>query len=133
MQKSELSRTGGCANGQQAIQCIQQRGGPLALGHIDIHQGADLVGQTDIGGEQENRDVRFGLAHPPGDLAAMHSGHGIVEDDRIYGLVRKQFEAGMAILGGQDAIAGALQKDLSDVQANYFIVHAQNQMRFVVH
>ena len=84
----------------------------------------DFLREADIGGEQENGHLGLGLTHFPGDFAAVHSGHGVVEDDGFDGLGGEEFQAGVAVGGGEDLVAGTFEQDLADPQANDFVVHA---------
>ena len=66
----------------------------------------------------------LGLAHFSGDFAAVHSGHGVVEDDNVDGMAGEDLQARIAIDGGEDLVACPLQKDLPDAQPNYLIINA---------
>jgi len=108
---------------EERVQVLEKRGGAFAFGHIDIDHGADFGGKADVGGEQKYGDVRLGPAHLLGYFAAVHSRHGVIEDDRVDGVGGEEFEAGASVCGGEDLVAGALQQDLADAQSDDLIVH----------
>ena len=57
------------------------------------------------------------LAHSGGNFSAVHSGHGVVEDDGFDGVVVEDSEAGGTIERGEDFVAGALEDQLANLQA----------------
>jgi hypothetical protein len=112
--------------GEQVAQLIEEGGRSLALGHVYVHQRTDLVGQADVGGEKEDGNFRLGLAHLLRDVAAMHSRHGIVEDDGIDGLGGEQLDAGVAVGGSEDLVAGPFEEDLPHTETDDLVVNTKN-------
>ena len=86
------------------------------------------AGRAGVGGEHEDGDFGFDLAHAFGDLAAVHAGHGVVEDDGFDGLGGEEVEAGGAVECGEDAIAGSLEQHAAHVEADSFVIDAQDEM-----
>jgi hypothetical protein len=119
--------------GEQVAQLIEEGGRSLALGHVDVYQRADLVGQADVSGEEEDGNFRLGLAHFFCDIAAVHSRHGVVEDDGIDGLGGEQLDAGVAVGGSEDLVAGPFEEDLPNAETYDFVVDAKDQMDLSFH
>ena len=118
---------------EQVAQIVEQGGRSLALGHVEVGQRGDPGGEIDVGGEQQDRNFGLDLAHLPGDLTTMHAGHGVVQDDGIDGMGGEEFQAGGAVGGDEHPVSGAFQKDLPDAETDGFVVHAEDQMRSVLH
>jgi hypothetical protein len=118
---------------EQVAQLAEERRRAFSLGHIDIDQGADLIGETYVCREEKNRDVGLGLAHLSGDLSAMHAGHGVVEDDSLDWVFGEDLEAGLAVGRGEHLIAGAFEEDFAHTQADDLIVYAQYKMAPMFH
>jgi hypothetical protein len=114
--------------GQDAFEVGEKGWGAFALGHVDIDEGGDLGGEADVGGEEKYGDGGFAAAHVGGDVATVHAGHGVVEDDGVDGVGVEELEAGGAVGGGEDAVTGALEEDAADLEANLFVVDAEHEI-----
>jgi hypothetical protein len=112
---------------EQAIELFEKRGCSFTLGHINVNQSGYFGGKADVGREKNNGDVRLESAHASGDLSAVHAGHGEVEDDGLDGVLLKEREAGLAVHGGEDFVAGALEKELAHVETDTFIVYTEHK------
>ncbi len=118
---------------QKAFQFLEEHGSSFPLGHIKIDQGGDFNGQADVGGEKKDRDAGFDLAHPEGDFAAVHAGHGIVQDDGFNRLALEEGQSGGAVESGQNAVACAFKEKLSDLKPDEFVIDTENKMGIPFH
>jgi hypothetical protein len=118
---------------KQGAEFLQKQGCALAFGHVEVDERCDFDGQADVGGEKQDGNFGFDLPHSGCDLAAVHSGHGVVEDDGVNWLLGKDFETGGAVEGGENAVAGTFQKNLSDLKADLFVIDAKDEMGFLLH
>jgi hypothetical protein len=69
----------------------------------------------------------------PGDLTAVHSRHGVVEDYDLDWLDAKDFQSGRPVQCRQDLVAGPFEQDLAHLKADEFVVDAKHQMRVSFH
>jgi hypothetical protein len=56
----------------------------------------------------------------------MHSRHGVVEDDGIDGLGGEQLDAGVAVGGSEDLVAGPFEEDLPHTETDDLVVNTKN-------
>jgi hypothetical protein len=118
---------------KQATQLLQKYRGSLAFGHIEIDQGGNFSGKTDIGGEQEDRNMRFGLPHSGSNFASMHPWHGVVQDYGLNRFTGEDFQPGSSVESCQHPVPSALKQDLSNPQADQFVIHAKDKGVLVRH
>ena len=70
----------------------------------------------------------FGLAHLQSDLASMHPRHRVVENYHLHRLIGEDLQPRRSIQGGEHPVAGALQQDLSNLEADLFVIDAEYEM-----
>jgi len=72
--------------------------------------------------------MRLCLAHLRCDFAPVHAGHGIIEHHGFDRFARKDIQSGRTVGSRQNPIAGALQQYLADLEADQFVVDAEDEM-----
>jgi len=75
----------------------------------------------------------LGLTHLCRNLAAVHTGHGVVEDDGLDGFGAEDCKPVHAVERCEDLIASPLKQNFADPEADLLIVYAENKMRFLCH
>lgn len=117
----------------EAVETLEQGRWALALGHVHVDVAGDVCGEAEEGGEQEDGDGGFDDAHAGGDLAAVHAGHGVVENDDVDGLGGEDFEARGSAERSDDTIPGALEDDFANLESDDLVVDAQHKRRGLGH
>jgi len=118
----------GASGGEEASELVEESGCTFSLGHIDVDEPGNLARQAQIGGEQNDGDFGFAFAHEGGDLAAVHAGHGVVEDDGLDGVIFEDLETGGAILRGKNGVPGTLEEHFSDVESDFLVIYAKYEV-----
>jgi len=98
----------------------------FAFADPEVGEADGFVEDGQISGENDDGSLAIEAAEFAGDGQAVHVGHPVINDYSIDGLGAEQVEALAAGGGGEDVVAGRLEKQLAQQAAGLFVIDAQD-------
>ncbi len=110
---------------------MQERGRAFALGHVDIHKVGHFCGKFYVSREQQDGNMWLARPHSSCDFPAMHSGHGVVEDDNVDFVAVEDRQTRKPIERREHGVPRTLENELAHLKTYDFIIDAKDDMTVV--